>query len=599
MKAMKNATELNKWRLPFTRSTMLSVLKAFVFLFRVAPALCLGLILLTAVQGFLPGWNLTLLRSILATALEPGSPLAAYFPEVLFLALVIIAVELLGPLAAVVQESLSDKTSAEMGYTLGKAFVEIPDLHFLESPDTHDKISRTKRIRSRVGALIKQAGGITRSVTEITAFTVIAAQYGSATALAFLVSSLPYALVNYEFTQRAGVALHFQAADARKLDYYRNIVIDRQNAKEIRILGLYDFMWGRYQQVFRRISSIIKGVRIRGAAVTSLLALAGITISGGALWLVISGAGITSAPDVLTLVFAVLGIWNAVESLFFDLALMSQTGYYLRDYFDLCQVNTRLSVCELTPVPENIEEIEFCDVSFCYQNGVKALDGVSARLKAGTVIALVGPNGGGKSTLVKLLTRMYEPQAGSIKVNGIDIRHFEISSYREKIAAIFQDFNRYELSLGDNIALGTNVSRSKVQTCLELAGLDPGKFEAGLDTLLGKSFENGRELSGGQWQKVALARALLRDAPVLVLDEPSAALDVESEAAFYQAVRELNKWSMIIIVTHRLRTARFVDEILVLDNGSIKECGTHQELISQGGLYYRLYKAQERKYERR
>ena len=290
---------------------------------------------------------------------------------------------------------------------------------------------------------------------------------------------------------------------------------------------------------------------------------------------------------------------SVVQTLFSNLAQLYEGGLFLNNLFDFLALEPRISDGRNLPVPRPIRQgIEFRNVSFRYPDRAEwALRDINLHIAPGEKIALVGANGAGKTTLIKLLTRLYDPTEGQILLDGIDLRDYNLHELRQRIGVIFQDFVRYQATARENIGFGQIeevANEARVRAAAERGGADEvvRRLANGYDTMLGRWFENGAELSGGQWQKIALGRAFMRDSEVLVLDEPTAALDAEQEYEIFQRFRDLTAGRIAVLISHRFSTVRMEDRIVVLDNGRIIETGTHQELVAANRMYARLFHLQ-------
>jgi ABC-type multidrug transport system fused ATPase/permease subunit len=247
------------------------------------------------------------------------------------------------------------------------------------------------------------------------------------------------------------------------------------------------------------------------------------------------------------------------------------------------------------PAGKPAQQIRFRDLSFAYPGGQPVLDGFNLTIPAGSSLAIVGQNGAGKTTLAKLLCRLYDPQAGAIEIDGTDLRTFNLSAWRSRLAAVFQDFIRFELPLRDNVA-PAGAPETAIRAGLESAGATD---LAGLDTILAKGYEGGTDLSGGQWQRIALARALCsvqQGAGIVILDEPTAQLDVRGEAEIFDRILTASQHCTTILISHRFSTVRHADRICVLEHGKVVELGTHEELMAQGGRYRTMFDLQAQRF---
>jgi ATP-binding cassette subfamily B protein len=303
-----------------------------------------------------------------------------------------------------------------------------------------------------------------------------------------------------------------------------------------------------------------------------------------------------------------LGIFRAsqstFEAIFFGLSDLYENGLFMSNLFAFLSLEPQMAVAtQPRPAPAEIKHgIEFRRVSFKYDGHDEwALRDVSLTIGPGEKIALVGPNGAGKTTLIKLLTRLYDPTEGQILLDGIDLREYDLRDLRQRVGVIFQDFVRYHVIAAENVGFGQIEAlsdRPRIEGAATKSGADTviTALPDGYETMLGRWFSKGRDLSGGEWQKIALARAFMRDCEVIVLDEPTAALDAENEFKVFQQFRELTTDKMAVLISHRFSTVRMADRIFVIEHGAITEQGTHADLLALGGTYARLFTLQAESY---
>ncbi len=290
---------------------------------------------------------------------------------------------------------------------------------------------------------------------------------------------------------------------------------------------------------------------------------------------------------------------NNLQAFFFRLTRIAESALYLKDYFDFTDLKPKETSPDTSKLPKGITDgFVFENVSFAYPgSNQKVLDNISFKLMAGEKMAFVGENGAGKTTLIKLLLRFYEPSSGRILLDGTDISTFDRVAYQKMFGVIFQDFFRYEFTVKENIAVGKIEALDDLDKITEAARLSLAsevveELEHGFEQQLGKRFKKGIELSGGQWQKIALARAYMKDADMLILDEPTSALDAKAEFEVFQRFMELTRGKTSIIISHRFSTVRMADRILVLKHGRILETGTHEALMKNKSLYAELFSLQ-------
>ena len=294
-----------------------------------------------------------------------------------------------------------------------------------------------------------------------------------------------------------------------------------------------------------------------------------------------------------------------IKDLFSSMGGLYEDSLFIEDTFEFLNLEENIKATDPAIVPSPLSEnIVLDNVSFTYPgNSLKTIKDVSFEIRQGEIIALVGPNGAGKSTLVRLLCRLYDPDSGSVNWDGQNIRNMDPEEYKKLFSVVFQDFMLYNLTAGENIRMGNigeKESIKKIRTSALNAGIDEliSSLPEGYDTPIGNLFNNSRELSWGEWQKIAIARALFRDAPVLILDEPSSALDADTEYDIFSRFREIVKGRTSILISHRFTNVNLADRIIVLDKGSVIETGTHDELMKSGGIYSKMFMKQSSRFHR-
>jgi len=390
------------------------------------------------------------------------------------------------------------------------------------------------------------------------------------------------------------------------LDYLRYIGANDKTAKEIKLFGLTDFVVNRFEKLSKQYFELNKTLSIKRSALGFLFNVIGTLSYYGAYVFVIYRvlSGVITLGELTFLSGAFNRLSRNLQSFFSKFTRISESALYLKDYFDFIDIKVESKSQVFTPIPKTIlRGFEFKNVRFTYpESDVEILKGVSFKIAAGEKLAFVGQNGAGKTTLVKLLLRFYEPTSGEILLDGININQFDKAKYQELFGAIFQDFFKYEFTLKENIAIGDideldNQKKIEHAAVLSLADQVVKEVQDGYDQQLGKRFIRGQELSGGQWQKVALARAYMKDATVMVLDEPTSALDAKAESEVFDRFIGLTKNKTSIIISHRFSTVRQADKILVLSDGRVLENGTHDELMNKPALYSELFLLQAEGYQ--
>jgi ATP-binding cassette subfamily B protein len=479
------------------------------------------------------------------------------------------------------------------------------DLQQLEDAEVYDKLERARRQTvGRIGLFTGILASLQDLITLVSlaiAITVYVPWLLLLLALAVLPSFLGetrYAALGYSL-------LFSWTQERRQLDYLRYIGASDVSAKEVKLFGLSDYLVGQYAQLSDEFYEANRQLAIRRAVVSSLLALVGSVGYYGAYVAIIyltvtrhqSPAGLFTLGVLTFLAASFRQSRDLIQRFLLSLAQLFEQALYLEDLFTFFDLEPQVrSTPGAVVVPSPIRQgFQFENVGFRYPGSERwAVRGLNFVLKPGERLALVGENGAGKTTLAKLLARLYDPSEGRILLDGRDLREYDIESLRRNVGVIFQDFVRYDFPIRENIAVG-DIGRLDDQPALAVAASRSladsviARFKEGYEQLLGKRFEGGADLSGGEWQKLALARAYLRDAQLLILDEPTAALDARAEYQVFLRFSELTHGRMAVLISHRFSTVRMADRILVLKDGEMVEQGTHAELLDNKGLYSELF----------
>lgn len=483
------------------------------------------------------------------------------------------------------------------------------DLLSYEDPVFYDKLERARSEATDRIAMIQMTGSVFQQSILALSFCVTLLWYAP-WALAILVLCVIPALASESHFAFLGYSLNFsQTPMRREIEYLRYLGASRDSAKELRLFGLAPYFFKRFRHLSQKIYLQNFALsRRRLVAGVLLSTLTSIGYYSAYLWVVWWAAtGRISLGTMTFLSGAIAGARDSIQSVFAMTSSVADQALFLVDLIEFFKVKpTVTSKPNAIPIPKPIREgFRFENVSFAYPGSQrKILDGLNLAIAPGERLALVGANGEGKTTIVKLLTRLYDPTEGRILLDGIDLRDYDLDSLTREIGAIFQDFMRYDMTAKQNIVVG-NVERLRepaiedtIRTAAEksLASEVLARMPAGLNQMLGRRFENGQDLSGGEWQKLALARAYLRDAQLVILDEPTASLDAQSELDVFERFTELSTGRMALIISHRFSTVRGADRIIVLSKGQIIEEGTHTELLAADGPYSKMFNMQAASY---
>ena len=422
-----------------------------------------------------------------------------------------------------------------------------------------------------------------------------------------IIAVIPAFLGEAYFNDKSYALSRRQTPERRELDYVRFLGASDETAKEVKIFNLSNFIINRFKELSTRFYIANRLLIIRRSAWGSVFSMLGSAGYYGAYFFIISKAinGKISIGDLTFLAGSFRQLRSLLEGILNRFTSVSQGAIYLSDFFEFFEIKSRI-IPSKNPrkFPEPIQYgFTFEEVGYKYSNSEKwANRHLNFTLHVGEKLALVGENGAGKTTLVKLLARLYEPTEGRILLDGHDLREYEIKDLRMQIGIIFQDFVKFQMTVGQNIATGNivekeNISLIKNAAQQSLANLFIEKFSTNYNQHLGRRFNEGVELSGGEWQKIALARAYMREAQLMILDEPTAALDARAEYEVFQRFADLTKGRSSVLISHRFSTVRMADRILVLGNGELLEIGSHAELLQNNGKYAELFNLQARGYQ--
>lgn len=481
------------------------------------------------------------------------------------------------------------------------------DLEQFEDATFYDKLERARRQTTGRTVLLSGVFGQAQELISVGFLAAGLAVYNPWLLLLILVAVTPSFIGDNYFNQRSYSLSRSWTPERRELDYLRYIGASDETAKEVKIFGLSDFLIDRFRSLSWGYYLKNRALAISRAGWGTLLTALGTAGYYGAyLWIIQRAVtGQISLGDLTFLAGSFRQVRGSLEGILLQFSSLTQEAIYLQDLFDYFAIKPLIHSPKTTrPFPNPIREgFVFENVGFKYTNSERwALRSLSFTLQAGEKLALVGENGAGKTTLVKLLARLYDPAEGRILLDGYDLREYDLLELRRNIGVIFQDYTRFKMSAGVNIAVGdidqrTNQPRIETSAQRSLADTVIAKLEGGYDQQLGRSFGKGVELSGGEWQKVALGRAYMRDAQLIILDEPTAALDARAEYEVFQRFAKLTEGKSSVIISHRFSTVRMADRILVLENGTLLEIGSHYQLLEKDGRYAELFGLQARGYQ--
>ena len=513
--------------------------------------------------------------------------------------------DVLGRSIALVDSLLGDLFSNRTSVRLMEHAASLDMFHF-EDSTFYDKLERARQQTTGRTVLMSQMLSQLQDSITMGFLAVGLIAFNPWLIVLLFVALVPAFLGEAHFNAKTYSFMRKWTPERRELDVLRYTGASDETAKEVKIFGLSQFLTGRYRELSDRFYQTNRSIAIKRAAWGGALATIG-NAGYYAAYLVIilkTVNGQVSLGDLTFLAGSFSRLQSLLQGILMRFSTMAEGALYLQDLFDFFQLKPHVqSPPRPRPFPQPIQRgFTFEDVGFAYANSDRwANRHLSFTLQVGEKLALVGENGAGKTTLVKLLARLYDPTEGRILLDGHDLREYELGDLRREIGIIFQDFVHYHMSAADNIAVGRIDARddaSRIEQAAErsLANAVIDKLPNRYEQILGKRFATGVDLSFGEWQKVALARAYMRDAQLLILDEPTASLDARAEHEVFQRFSDLTKGKTAVLISHRFSTVRMADRIIVLDNGEILEAGTHEELLARNGHYAELFNLQAKGY---
>ena len=486
---------------------------------------------------------------------------------------------------------------------------KLVDMSSFDRPEFYEKLENANREAGmRPIGILSATFHVISALISVVSFIVVLATLSPWAPIIIILTALPGAIVNYVYRHRNFRYMRRHSKDRREMNYYSGIMVNKDQVKEVKILGLGDTFIGKYKSAFKRYFAGLKRLILRENVLrilVSLLAtLASCAIFAYVAYDVVFNDGMIGDYSLYT------GALNSVATYVTTLVTSTATIYegtlFIDNMIEFMKEETKIvSTLEKPIIPRRDVEhtIELCDVSFSYPGTEKrVLDKINLTFKSGDKIVLVGLNGAGKTTLIKLITRLYDPTEGVIYLDGRDIREYDTAALYDMFGIIFQDFGKYAVTASENIEFGdvsSDADRSRIEAAAKAGDADEfiAALPRGYDTPLTRMFEDdGIELSGGQWQKLSVARAFYKKSEILILDEPTAALDALAEQEIFDQFAELSRGKISIFVSHRLSSAVTADKIVVLKDGRVSELGTHAELMEQRGDYHLLFSTQAHRY---
>jgi len=584
--------------------------RALDLVWSTSPALTLTLGILTLVAGVLPAaiaYVGQLIVDSVVTAMASTSPDTKRVLWLVVLeAIIVIFVAASQRGISACQSLLRALLGQRVNVMILEKALTLQLSHF-EDSEFYDKMTQARReASSRPLSLVNRTFGLVQNAISLSSYAALLFVFSPWAVVILIGAGLPSFFAEAKFSGDAFKLFRWRSPDTRMQMYLESVIAREDGVKEVKLFQLGPRLLQRYRDIFNKLFIKDRSLTLRRDAWGFALGLLSTAAFYGAYaWIVISTIHneITLGAMTMYLVLFRQG-QSAVAAILSSISGMYEDNLYLSNLYEYLEYPVLARQGELKHGTDPSRGLEFKNVSFTYPGtSRKALNDVSLQIRPGESLALVGENGSGKTTLIKLLTRLYEPTEGHIFLDGVELQDWDVEALRQRIGVIFQDFGRYQFSVGENIGAGDvrhidDAVRWAKAAETGMAAPFIEDMPEGYETQLGRWFKGGRELSGGQWQKIALSRAFMRsDADILVLDEPTAAMDAPSEAAIFDHFRSQSHNKMTILISHRFSTVRAADQIIVIHDGKIVERGNHESLLALGGQYASLFKLQAKGYQ--
>ncbi|AUB40640.1 ABCB-BAC, ATP-binding cassette, subfamily B, bacterial [Nostoc flagelliforme CCNUN1] len=481
------------------------------------------------------------------------------------------------------------------------------DLRQFEDSEFYDKLTNARREASvRPLSLVNRTFGLVQNALSLFTYGILLVNFSGWAVVVLILAAMPVFISETKFAGEGFRLFSWRAAETRQQHYLENLLAREDFVTEVKLYQLGGMLLGRYRNLFDQLYGEDRDLTLRRGLWGYLLGL----VSTGAFylayaWIVLETVlGKISLGDMTMYLTVFRQGQSTFSSALTSIGGMYEDNLYLSNLYDFLEEEVPTSWGKATIGLNPQDGIRFENVSFTYPGSSKpALTNISLHLKPREKLAIVGENGSGKTTLIKLLTRLYTPDSGRIFLDGLDLQEWDVDVLRRRIGVIFQNFVRYQFTVGENIGVGDVEhleNKTRWQTAAEkgMAQSFIDQLPQSFQTQLGRWFKGGQELSGGQWQKIALSRAFMRSqADILVLDEPTSAIDAQAEFEIFNHFRAITQNQMVLLISHRFSTVRMADKILVIENGEVIEQGTHEELLEVGGRYAKLFLLQAAGYQ--